>query len=262
MNGYLSQIIQRNVQPEAGLATTSNMMPDQGISQVFGPANITFQERGELFKDGREALNPLSSPAAPPLPQRRETEASPPPPKRIEHQSPVGYIERHVIRTGPSAVPTSGLSRSNTRAGKETGVDSPTPLINTKTPFPSIAKPVDETLNMSIRPVAEEIKPRSEYRMAHLPEDKTGRALPRLRPATDQAPLELLKPVNFPAIVPLPGKKVLNTPKLVIGKLTVEVLSPVPKMQTIERPAHRPPTPPESRPYTPYNKLTFGLGQL
>lgn len=257
MSGYLSNIIQRNALPESGQAGLTHLTPAPGYTGLFGPGNLSQREAPEPLTE--EPFYPVSSPvSSAPFSGKKEVEA--PQPHRMEHGPKTEYIERHLIRTRYEAVVERPVHHPVERVLPEKPVHH-----SSEQAPPEYQQPAERqtraTHPKTAMPAEAIWKPAKENRRTAAQEKKKGKPAQLLQPVADTREITILKPTT-PIDTTSRREKKTEAPKLVIGRLTVEVVRPAPNVQTVQQPVRRQQAPPEPKPFKPYNKLTFGLGQL
>jgi hypothetical protein len=242
MSGYLSDIIQRNALPASGQAPSSLLTPVTGLSGAFWqPPNNVDPELTEIWNE--TALYPPAQIKSPTPDPGVLTQEDISPAGALQPPAPL-YIERHFVRAD-SGAPDETLS-----------------IIREKHEVSNYSSPPADSQSMQtirLEPgkLPDSPAPGNLPAGQHLP----GKTLEMIRPVGDLPLIKPLAPAANTAPHALPEKKGPAAPKLVIGKMTVEVVSQVPKIQTAMHSAHRPEAPPIPK-ASPQWKLTFGLGQL
>lgn len=272
MNTYLSRIIQRNVLPSAGQTGPSFLRPVSGPDYPDGATDIAWDIAPDFPLEQREVedlparLHNSPPPADPDRSFMTKTSGAAPvmPDDYFDgHLRPAHRDEETPRSTGTMEEPS--LPASDTPAGRVESVEKTqeknkeitlisqsgkvsTPRLSSRTVSSDNFSPPKET----IKSVAEApARPRREER-EHKVKD--------FQPAAFQTMKTIRPPMPAP-VYPKERQRATAAPTLTIGRLTVEVIAPAPKVQTVRQNESRRPAPPGPIPYTPYDKSTFGLGQ-
>jgi hypothetical protein len=258
VSGYLSDIIQRNALPAAGQAPSPLLAPDTGLPGAFWRASDSAApELGETWNE--TALYPQTQPNPPSsdLGMLRREDSS----RAGTLQPPAPtYIERHLVR---SSAPPAASERPMQQGLPPTQSGDAPAMIRERLEASnySILPANSETLQ-SLRSEPEKRPVSPVPAVTPVGRRTSSKAAEMIRPAGDPPLITPLSPAAHTVPLVLPEKKSSATPKLVIGKLTVEIVDPAPKVQTVPRQTTSQPAAQEPKPFRPYNKLTFGLGQM
>lgn len=196
--------------------------------------------------------------------------------KKTMPPAPVRYLDRQLQRAKPAQTlrplplqnppPKSKLETTPDAAQKNEGdmeLNSMTPL---KTPS---GKEKISNQDIMLRQLT--VDASSEEKEKKKPGRQASDELPKIIPdkpvfiqqKTEQNISAMLVPANTRQESVVYHRKTAVPPKLSIGRITVEVVSPAPKVQTTQRTVQRitAPSAPKSG-YSGANKLIFGFGQM
>lgn len=281
MSDYLSQIAQRSAASEPGNAAELALSParaqpfwgnKQGMEAVeptdpfeavVWPDTQPTQTTGDqLIDEGLRRVTPLAAQSVPT--------------SRLKAESQSAYLTRHIARANTAETwvnPFLPPQSESTRRQETTAV----PFSTQSNPFES-ARPTAVEPVKSTSPTVQETEkgqntaspqsttdhPQAIKPVLLNPEPETPSVVPPpsvTYPKPDVVSVLMPNAPIPPAVAP---SKPTAQPKLVIGKINVEIVKSTPTVQTIQRPAQtsRQEAPANSAQSAISSHLIFGLGQL